>query len=358
MKNPIFLIPLALLLTSAAQAQERVSFNRDIRPFLSDTCYACHGPDEAKRQAGLRLDVRDMALKPADSGQAPLVPGKAEESELFKRITHSEVDLRMPPAESGKQLTAAQIELLRRWIAEGAEYEAHWAFFPPQRPRVPDPLSNPIDGFVLTRLMREGLSPSPSTDKTTLLRRVSLDLTGLPPTPDEVDAFLADDSPDAYEKAVDRLLMSPHYGERMAIPWLDFARYADSNGYQTDGSRFQWPWRDWVIEAFNANLPFDRFTLEQLAGDLLPGATPSQIVATGFNRNHRLNGEGGIIAEEWRIETVIDRVETTWQTWLGLTVGCCRCHDHKFDPITQREFYQLFAFFNNVPESGTLKGTA
>ncbi|MFO0868434.1 MAG: DUF1549 and DUF1553 domain-containing protein [Pirellulales bacterium] len=261
----------------------------------------------------------------------------------------------------GKALTAAQRELLRRWVAEGADYQGHWAFLPPERPAVPavtrrDWARTDIDRFILARLESEGLSPASEASRETLIRRVSLDLTGLPPSPREVDEFLADRSPDAYERLVDRLLESPRYGERMALQWLDYARYADSNGFQIDSSRQQWPWRDWVIDAFNRNLPFDQFTIEQLAGDLLPQPTHRQLVATGFNRNHRLNGEGGIIAEEWRVETVIDRVETTGLTWLGLTLNCCRCHDHKYDPITQREFYQLFAFFNNVPESGTLQG--
>ncbi|HND53042.1 MAG TPA: DUF1549 and DUF1553 domain-containing protein, partial [Pirellulaceae bacterium] len=267
----------------------------------------------------------------------------------------------MPPATSGKKLTAVQIELLKRWVREGAEYQGHWAFIPVERPGAPAVTTstwprNSIDRFVLSRLEREGLAPSPEASKPTLIRRVSFDLTGLPPTPKEVDEFVNDASPQAYERMVDRLLASPRYGERMAVQWLDFARYADSNGFQVDSSRQQWPWRDWVINAFNENMPFDQFTIEQLAGDMLPDAKPSQIVATGFNRNHKLNGEGGIIAEEWRVETVIDRVETTGLTWLGLTLNCCRCHDHKYDPISQREFYQLFALFNNVPESGTLQG--
>lgn len=344
-----------------AAAEPRVSFNRDIRPILSDTCFQCHGPDAGKRQAGLRLDQAESATQPAASGQTALTPGHPETSELWRRITSASDDERMPPKSSGKTLTAAQIELLRRWIADGAPYEGHWAFLPPQRPAPPPTAlpgwsAHPIDRFLGARLEREGLTPSPPADRATLLRRVSLDLIGLPPTPAEVDAFLSDPAPDAYERVVDRLLSSPHYGERMALPWLDFARYADSNGYQVDSSRFMWPWRDWVIAAFNRNLPFDEFSIEQLAGDLLPNPTRDQIVATGFNRNHRLNGEGGIIGEEWRVETVIDRVETTGLTWLGLTLNCCRCHDHKYDPISQREFYQLFAFFNHVTESGTLEG--
>jgi hypothetical protein len=353
--------------TAPSIAAEPPSFNRDIRPILSDACFQCHGPDEKQRKAGLRLDVKELALKPAESGATAIVPGKPNESELLKRLLSSDDSLRMPPANSGKKIAPPQIELLKRWIAAGAEYQGHWAFLSPVRPAVPvrpmadgrKPMaivSNPIDQFILARLDQAGLQPSPEADKTTLIRRVSLDLTGLPPTPSEVDAFLADSSPNAYEKVVDRLLMSPRYGEQMAREWLDYARYADSNGFQVDSSRFQWPWRDWVIQAFNDNMPFDQFTIEQLAGDLLPNPTRSQIVATGFNRNHKLNGEGGIIAEEWRVETVIDRVETTGLTWLGLTLNCCRCHDHKYDPLTQRDFYSLFAFFNNVPESGTLQG--
>jgi hypothetical protein len=343
-------------------ATERVSFNRDVRPILSDTCFQCHGPDEQQRKGGLRLDVRDVAVQAAESGAVAIIPGQPAASELVKRLTSDDPDLRMPPASLGKRLTPQQIETLKRWIAEGAEYQGHWAFIPPVRPALPDvrnspsELRNAIDAFIRVRLDAAGLKPSPEADKTTLIRRVTLDLTGLPPTPSEVDAFLADTSEHAYEKVVERLLNSPRYGEHMARHWLDMARYADSNGFQVDSSRYQWPWRDWVINAFNDNLPFDQFTIEQLAGDLLPNPTRSQLVATGFNRNHRLNGEGGIIAEEWRVETVIDRVETTGLTWLGLTFNCCRCHDHKYDPISQRDFYSLFAFFNNIAESGTLQG--
>ncbi len=363
----------ALCLTTALclsvttlQAADRVSFNRDVRPILSDACFQCHGADEKQRKAGLRLDVKEHAFNAAESGATPIVPGKPVESELVRRLLTDDASVRMPPTNSGKQLSSQQIELLKRWIAEGAEYQGHWAFIPPTRPEVPNlnsqisnfksQMGSPIDGFIRDRLQREGLQPSPEADKATLIRRVTLDLTGLPPTPGEVDVFLADTSENAYEKVVDRLLKSPRYGEQMARPWLDMARYADSNGFQVDSGRFQWPWRDWVINAFNDNLPFDQFTIEQLAGDLLPNPTRSQLVATGFNRNHKLNGEGGIIAEEWRVETVIDRVETTGMTWLGLTFNCCRCHDHKYDPISQRDFYSLFAFFNNVPESGTLQG--
>jgi hypothetical protein len=348
----------------AADAQPvaaKIVFNRDIRPLLSDACFHCHGPDSANRKAGLRLDQREHAILPAESGETAIVPGKSNASELVRRLTSADASERMPPPESGKSLLPAQIELLRRWIEEGAEYQGHWAFIAPERVSPPTVSNsswprNDIDRFLLARIDRAGLRPSSEADPVTLIRRVSLDLTGLPPTPAEVDAFVRDHSPQAYEHLVDRLLQSPRYGEQMALQWLDFARYADSNGFQIDSSRYQWPWRDWVIQAFNRNLPFDQFTIEQLAGDLLPQATTSQIIATGFNRNHRLNGEGGIIAEEWRVETVIDRVETTGLTWLGLTLNCCRCHDHKYDPISQREFYQLYAFFNNVPESGTLQG--
>ncbi len=338
----------------------KISFNRDIRPILSDYCFQCHGPDEHKRQAGLRLDLKEPATKAAESGHVAIVPGKSAASELVKRILTADPDLQMPPASANKKLTAGQIDLLKRWIDQGAEYQGHWAFLAVDRPTPPTKKNawarNPIDQFVLAKLEDESLTPSPEASRETLIRRVSLDLIGLPPTPAEVAVFLADKSPQAYEKVVDRLLLSPRYGERMALQWLDFARYADSNGYQTDGSRYQWPWRDWVIKAFNQNQPFDQFTIEQLAGDLLPNPTEAQIVATGFNRNHRLNGEGGIIAEEWRVETVIDRVETTGMTWMALTLNCCRCHDHKYDPIAQREFYQFFSFFNNVAESGTLQG--
>ena len=263
----------------------------------------------------------------------------------------------MPPPESGHTLTQRQIELLRRWIDEGAKWDTHWAYVPPKRPDLPvvsQPtwVRNPIDQFVLARLEREGLKPSPEADKETLLRRLSYDLTGLPPTPAETDAFLADNTPDAYEKQVDRLLRSPHYGERMAMPWLDAARYADTHGYHIDSLRAMWPWRDWVINAFNQNMPFDEFTIEQLAGDLLPNATREQKIASGFNRNHMINFEGGAIADEYQVEYVVDRVEATSNAFMGLTMGCARCHSHKFDPITHKEFYEFFAFFNTVPEFG------
>ena len=346
---------------SAHSADSKLDFNRDVRPILSDRCFSCHGPDAEDRQAGLRLDDRAAAVAVLESGGTAIVPGNPEASEILDRIASTDPHVVMPPPHVNKPVTPAEADILRQWIAEGAEYRGHWAFERVQRPAVPAVKDarwpkTPIDRFILARLEHEGLVPNAEADRVTLARRVSLDLTGLPPVPVDVDVFVADQSPDAYEKYVDRMLASPHFGERMAIEWLDAARYADSHGYQTDSSRSNWPWRDWVINAFNRNMPFDQFTVEQVAGDMLANPAHDQIVATGFNRNHRINGEGGIIAEEWRVETVIDRVETTGQTWLGLTVGCARCHDHKYDPLTQREFYALFSMFNNVPENGTIMG--
>ncbi len=338
--------------TGQAKDPALLEFNRDIRPILSDACFACHGPDKAKRKADLRLDTEE-------EGKHTIKPGKPDESELIKRIVSTDDTERMPPPRSGRQLTKQQIEILRRWVSQGGKWEKHWAFVAPKRPALPAVQNqkwprNPIDLFILARLEQAGLTPSTEASKTTLLRRVTLDLTGLPPTPAEVDAFLADNAPDAYEKVVDRLLRSPRYGERMALDWLDAARYADSNGYQQDRTRTMWPWRDWVVEAFNTNMPFDRFTVEQLAGDLLPHATLKQKIATGFNRNHLLNGEGGRIPEESRVDYVVDRVETTSTVWLGLTLGCARCHNHKYDPFTLKDFYSLYAYFNNLPESGSV----
>jgi mono/diheme cytochrome c family protein len=353
---PLLLVA-AVGLPSATRAEPPpVEFNRDIRPILSDTCFQCHGPDQARRKAGLRFDTEEGAFGDL-GGRHAIVPGDLAKSELYRRITATDESERMPPVKSGRKLNARQIDLLRRWIEQGAKWQKHWAFLPPVRPPLPAVTNtawvrNAIDSFILARLESEGLGPSPEAERTTLLRRATLDLTGLPPTPAEVDAFLADNSPDAYEKVVDRLLSSPRYGERVAVRWLDAARYADTSGYQSDGERQMWRWRDWVIDAYNRNLPFDRFTVEQLAGDLLPGATLEQKIATGFNRNHRGNGEGGIVPEEYAVEYVVDRVETTATVWLGLTMGCARCHDHKFDPIRQKEFYQVFAYFNNVPEQG------
>ena len=337
-------------------ARGSVEFNRDIRPILSDNCFTCHGPDEGQRQADLRFDTRDGLLGKGGDSRV-VTPGDPAKSRLYQRISAEDESVRMPPAWTGKALTAKQIELIRDWIQQGAPWATHWAFVPPVRPVLPRVTNqtwvrNEIDHFVLARLEREGLEPSPPAEKTALIRRATLDLTGLPPTPEEIDAFLSDRSPHAYEKVVDRLLASPGYGERMAVDWLNAARYADTNGYQTDGERYMWRWRDWVIEAFNRNMPFDQFTIEQLAGDLLPNPTLDQVIATGFNRNHRGNGEGGIISEEYAVEYVADRVETTSTVWMGLTVGCARCHDHKYDPIRQKEFYQIFAYFNSIPEKG------
>ncbi|QDU50234.1 DUF1553 domain-containing protein [Gimesia panareensis] len=333
-----------------------IEFNRDVRPILSDLCFQCHGPDSSQRQADLRLD-QEAGLLGAAGETGAVVPGKAAESELFKRLLANDPDLQMPPASSEKQITAEQIETIKRWINSGARWQKHWAFIPPQRPAVPQVknqawVRNPIDAFVLARLEREGLAPSPEADQSTLIRRLSLDLTGLPPALPAQKEFFEDESPQAYERLVDRLLASPHYGERMALEWLDAARFADTSGYQTDGERHMWRWREWVIDAFNSNKPFDQFTVEQLAGDLLPNPSLDQLVATGFNRNHRANSEGGIIFDEYLLEYAVDRVETTGTVWLGLTVGCARCHEHKYDPISQKEFYQLIAFFNNIPERG------
>ena len=342
---------------AAEAAPERVvDFAREVRPILSDNCFSCHGPDEGTRQRGLRLDVREGLFEDRGRLGGPVVvAGAAADSRLFQRLVTESSRLRMP--RGADPLTGEQIETLRLWIDQGAEWETHWAFIPPERPALPpvsDPewVRNPIDHFVLARLDAEGLGPSAEADRATLLRRVTLDLTGLPPTPVELAAFLGDDSPDAYEKAVDRLLGSPRYGERMASEWLDAARYADTNGYQTDGERSMWRWRDWVIDAYNANMPFDQFTIEQIAGDMLPGATRDQRIATAFNRNHSQNGEGGIVVDEFLVEYAVDRVETTSTVWLGLTLGCARCHDHKFDPLSQQEFYEVLANFNNIPERG------
>jgi hypothetical protein len=351
----------ALVLTSAAGRAERreqsaaapISFNRDIRPILSNNCFACHGPDEKQRETMFHFDTKEGAF--AEDGI--IVPGSAAKSMLVGRITNPDPKKHMPPPESGHALTDKQIALLKQWIDEGANWDTHWAYTAPQRPELPavrvaEWAKSPIDRFILARLEREGLKPSPEADRATLLRRVTYDLTGLPPTIAELDAFLADRSPDAYERRVDALLGSRHFGERMAMPWLDAARYADTHGYHIDSFRGMWPWRDWVIDAFNRNLPFDRFAIEQLAGDLLPNPTREQKIASGFNRNHMINFEGGAIADEYQVEYVIDRVEATTSAFMGLTMGCARCHSHKYDPITHKEFYQFFAFFNNIPEKG------
>ena len=334
-----------------------LDFNRDIRPILADNCYACHGPDQNQRMAGLRLDSRDSALGRLDSGNPAIVPGNPEESQLIRRITAENEALRMPPAYSGKELNRRQIDLLTRWIRQGAPWSKHWAYVRPERPPLPKVAdtswpANGIDHFILARLEREGIGPSPEADRRTLIRRLTFDLTGLPPTVREVENFLSDGSPQAYERLVDRLLASPHFGERMAMHWLDLARYADSDGYHVDFPRSMWKYRDWVIAAFNANKPFDRFTVEQLAGDLLPDPTLDQKIATAFNRNGMTSTEGGADAKEYLSKYVIDRVNTTTTVWLGSTVACAECHDHKFDPFTQQEYYRLYDFFHQIPEKG------
>jgi hypothetical protein len=344
------------MLATAALSGQEIEFNRDIRPVLSDQCFACHGPDASKRKTKLRFDTEAGARIDLGKGRFAIVPGDPERSELVRRIASTDTAVRMPPAYAGRDpLKSAEIDRIRRWIVQGARWQPFWSFIPPRRPAAPAVrdekwVRNPIDRFILARLEREGLHPSTEADKATLLRRVSLDLTGLPPTPAEVDDFLRDDSPAAYSKVVDRLLASPRYGERMAFRWMEAARYGDTNGYQTDGPRDMWRWRDWVIDAFNRNLSYDQFATEQLAGDLLPNATLEQRIATGFNRNHRTTGEGGIIPEEYRVEYVADRAQTTATVFMGLTLGCARCHDHKYDPLSQKEFYQFFAYFNRIPD--------
>jgi hypothetical protein len=355
--RPSLKLLLSLGTVLSLSAAVHVDFAHDVRPILSDRCFACHGPDEATRKVGLRLDTEEGAKKMRGQ-HIPVVPGDPAASEIIKRVAPAQPAMRMPPPYSGRPaLTDKEIATLRTWIEQGAHWQSHWSFIAPERPPLPKVRNatwarNPIDNFVLARLEKEGLSPSPAAGRAQLLRRVTFDLTGLPPTLAELDAFLADKSPDAYEKRVDRLLASPRYGERMAVDWLDAARYADTHGYQVDPEKEMWPWRDWVISAFNRNLPYDQFTVEQLAGDLLPNATLDQKIATGFQRNHRINSETGSIAEEFQAENLVDRVSTFGEVWLGLTVGCARCHDHKFDPLLTREFYSLYAFFNNVDEAG------
>ncbi len=349
--------------TAGARAADadagKIDFARDIQPILSDNCFFCHGPDPGHRKADLRLDTLDPKIGPfaARDGYAIITPGKLDDSVLVMRITSEDDEVHMPPPASHRKLTAKQIELLQKWIEQGAKWGKHWSFEPPVKrelPKVKDESwsRNPIDRFILAKLEKEGLKPSPIADKVTLIRRVTLDLTGLPPTPAEVDAFVADQSSDAYEKVVDRLLASSRYGERMVWEWLDIARYADTNGYQGDNVRTMWPWRDWAVNALNANMPYDQFVIKQLAGDLIDNPTVQDKIATAFLRNHMINGEGGRIPEENRVDYVMDQTETVSTAFLGLTVGCARCHDHKFDPITQKDYYSLFAFFNNTPIKG------
>ena len=340
--------------------KDAVSYNFQVRPILSDKCFTCHGPDANKRQAGLRLDIREEAYKALqDNPRAhAIVPGNPGLSELYLRVSSTDTAIRMPPPASNlPALTEAETEIIRKWIRQGAVYEKHWAFTPPSKFPLPEVKNktwprNEIDFFILRRMEDKGLSPNEEADKERLLKRWALDITGLPPTPGQTDSFLNDPSPDAAEKMVDRLLGQPAYGERMAIPWMDIARYADSHGYQDDNYRSQWPWRDWVIHAFNNNLPYDQFVTWQLAGDLLPNATKEQLLATAFNRNHKITEEGGVIDEEYRVEYVVDRTNTLGRAFMGVTVECAKCHDHKYDPIRQKDFYQLTAFFNNIKEKG------
>ena len=351
---------LSLALHSVALGAD-IDFNRDVRPILSENCFHCHGPDASQRKGDLRLDTPQGIV--ADlGGHTAVVPGTAVKSELFVRILHHDPEELMPPPKSKRVLKPQEIEILKQWINQGAPWAKHWAFIPPVKSALPKGIAretksdHPIDQFIVTRLKAEGLKMSPEADKRTLIRRLTLDLTGMPPTPSEVSAFLADKSAKAYDKVVIRLLDSKRYGERMAWEWLDASRYADTSGYQGDPERTMWPWRDWVIHNLNENMPFDQFTIEQLAGDLLPNATLDQKVATGFHRNHMHNGEGGRIAEETRVENVMDRVETTATLWLGLTMTCSRCHDHKYDPITMRDYYALYDFFNQTSENGRGRG--
>jgi hypothetical protein len=351
------LVAVVLLAPALAAAEpSRVSYTRDIRPILSDKCFKCHGPDEKQRRGDLRLDVRDLALRPAQSGEKAVVPREPGKSEMVRRIHSADPDEMMPPRVSKKSLTDAEKQLLRRWIEEGAAYEQHWAFVRPVKPALPAVKKqgwarNGIDQFILARLEKEGLEPSPEADRYTLARRAALDLTGLPPTIAEVDAFVKDTSPNAYEKYVDALLKKPAYGEHWATLWLDLGRYADSNGYAQDGMRNIWPWRDWTIRALNRNLAFDQFTVEQLAGDLLPSPTQDQLVATGFHRNTLTNEEGGTNDEEFRTAAVVDRVNTTFAVWMGLTMACAQCHTHKYDPLTQEEYFKVYAIFNQTADA-------
>lgn len=338
---------------------EKISYNFDIRPILSDKCFACHGPDANKREAGLRLDNEKsafMALK-ENPGAHALIPGKPQFSEVFLRISSKDTSMMMPPPSSNLKLSSHEINIIEKWIEQGAKYETHWSFTRPKKAPLPEVedagwVKNEIDYFILGKLEQKGLTPNPEAGKEYLLKRLSLDLTGLPPGLELMNAFLADNSPSAYDKVVDQLLKSQAYGEKMALYWLDVARYADSHGYQDDSYRSQWPWRDWVIYSFNKNIPYDKFITLQLAGDLMPNATKEQILATGFNRNHKITEEGGVVDEEYRVQYVIDRTNTFSKALIGVTLECAQCHDHKYDPFTQKDYYQLYAFFNNVREVG------
>src|SRR5262245_30848118 len=345
--------------SAKASTTTKVDFSRDVRPIFESRCYECHG--EKKQKNGLRLDRKSPAFRPADSGKPAILPGKSADSPLIQRLTSDDSDEVMPP--KGARLTGQQIQLIHDWIDQGAlwpeddsQQKKHWAYVKPVRPEIPKVKNarwsqNEIDFFVLERLEKEGLKPSPEATRSALIRRVGLDLTGVPPTLSEVDEFLADKSSEAYEKVVDHLLASPQYGERWARPWLDLARYADTQGYEKDNRRTVWPYRDWVINALNRDLPFDQFTIEQIAGDMLPEATRDQKIATGFHRNTLTNTEGGTDDEEFRHEAIVDRVNTTMSVWMGSTFGCAQCHNHKYDPITTKEYYQFFAFLNNTADT-------
>lgn len=348
---------------SYASLPDQVDFNLHVKPILSDRCFKCHGPDENARDGKFRLDIEEVAFAALDStgDRFAIVPGEPENSHLMQRIRHSDPEEIMPPPESNLSLSEYEIRLLEKWISQGAEWKQHWAFIPPEKTALPNISDenwpqNAIDHFVLARLDREGLQPAPLEDKSKLIRRLSFDLRGLPPTPEEIDAFLADESDDAFEQVVDRMLASEAYGERMAVDWLDLARYGDTQGYHHDFERNMWPWRDWVIRAFNQNMSYDQFATWQLAGDLLPNPSYEQQLATAFNRNHKITQECGVIDEEFRVEYVVDRTNTLGTAFLGLTLGCAQCHDHKYDPISQEAYYQFFAFFNQVPEKGKWQG--
>ena len=346
-----------LIQHAAAQTTTPIDFNDQIRPILQERCFNCHGPDEGTREAGLRLDLREGAIQELDSGFVAILAGKAHKSELIARVQSDDEDLRMPPPDAGAQLTLAEIEIVSQWINEGANYQEHWSFQPPEvrSPPIHQQANrwarSPIDMFVWQRLREHELSPAEEANRYTLIRRLSLDLTGLPPTREEVRAFLTDLHPDAYARLVDRLLQSPAYGERWARIWLDLARYADSAGYAQDPPRVIWRYRDWVIDALNRNLPYDQFTIEQLAGDMLESPSEDQILATAFHRNTMTNSEGGTDDEEFRTAAVVDRVNTTMQVWMGLTMGCAQCHTHKYDPITQKEYFEFLAIFNNTQDA-------
>ena len=347
-------------ITGSATGKGKIDFNYHVKPIISDKCFACHGPDEKKRQAELRLDTEEGAFKAlkSDSNHFAIVRGNPEASMMVKRIFSEDPLFRMPPLESNLVLTEAEKNTLKKWIEQGAEYKKHWALLPPAKSELPeapsDRAGNDVDRFIWAKLEEVGLQPNVPADKERLIRRVSFDLTGLPPTLEQVDKFLSDDSPDAYNDLVDDLLASPAYGERWANYWLDVSRYGDSHGYQDDLPRVMWPWRDWVIHAFNKNLPYDQFVTWQLAGDLLPDATAEQILATGFNRNHKITQEGGAIPEEYRTEYVVDRTNTFGKAFLGISVECSRCHDHKYDPVSQKDFYSLYSFFNQANEKGLI----